>query len=375
MNIHVMPDDTFVDEFIGFSSMIEGVPNEYWVDTKQSAPKIVKKHSKVADLSDASPALLEELGKADKIFIHFLTPNTIRIFSKPEFKQKKIYWVIWGSDLYQWLNVDLLTPFDFLKGSRFGFPLDTAHLVYNRFRLRYDIFISSRKEFVHLLDNLSGVMHYNKYDVELLNRQYGKSIPHIQFFYKNLIDWKELDHALEHQPAREENRIKVLLGNSATNTNNHFSILKKFSSTRFSSFHVYAILSYGDKSYAARVEEFGKEKLGERFHPVKDYMSAAQYTDLLLSMDMGIMNHSRSQGMGNIIVLLYLGKAVYLNPVSTTYRFLKDLGFTVFSTGELDTASRDIHLKKEALDFNKSEIRNYFSDANFLENLRRVYLQ
>ena len=63
----------------------------------------------------------------------------------------------------------------------------------------------------------------------------------------------------------------ILLGNSATHTNNHleaFEILEKFD---LKNFKIITPLSYGSKAYADKIVELGKDKFGNIFYPLMEY--------------------------------------------------------------------------------------------------------
>lgn len=105
--------------------------------------------------------------------------------------------------------------------------------------------------------------------------------------------------------------INVLVGNSATETNHHlevFEMLKKFLPNKI---EVYVPLSYGDEPYREMILHEGRQLLGEAFHPIVTYMKYEDYVAFLAKMDIGIFNNDRQQGMGNITIMLALGKKVY----------------------------------------------------------------
>jgi len=132
----------------------------------------------------------------------------------------------------------------------------------------------------------------------------------------------------EHQP-------RVLVGNSATRTNRHaeaFSLL-----TQFKNIDIYSILSYGDMAYASQVIEMGNKLFKKRFHPVTEIMPPRRYRDFLNTVDIGIFNNDRQQGMGNIRTLLALGKKVYLSKDNPAFIDLIDEGFSIFDVQEIQS--------------------------------------
>ena len=79
-------------------------------------------------------------------------------------------------------------------------------------------------------------------------------------------------------------------------------------------------LSYGDMNYAHKVEDRGKGYFGVKFKPIYDYMSIDDYSRLLSSIDIAIYNNNRQQATGNIEILGYLGKKIFVRSDTTTWQ-------------------------------------------------------
>ncbi|MCY1302501.1 hypothetical protein D9M70_521600 [compost metagenome] len=111
-------------------------------------------------------------------------------------------------------------------------------------------------------------------------------------------------------------------------------------------------------------------KFGENFIPLTSFMSAAEYNEYMGGIDIAIFNHRRQQAMGNIIGLISLGKKVYLRSEVTSFDFLRDKGFFIYSY--------DSGIDLERISVNKSErnvelSRVVFSEEKLLESWRRVF--
>ena len=139
--------------------------------------------------------------------------------------------------------------------------------------------------------------------------------------------------------------IRILLGNSATDTNCHKEIIDIFSS-RFDlqEYELICPLSYGDDSYREYILKYGEEKIGRRFVPILEYMNKDQYMHFISHCDIGIFNNNRQQAMGNITSLLSLGKKVYLRKDTTMWENYFGKGYRIFDTDSLKTESFDMVL-------------------------------
>jgi dTDP-N-acetylfucosamine:lipid II N-acetylfucosaminyltransferase len=123
-----------------------------------------------------------------------------------------------------------------------------------------------------------------------------------------------------------------LVGNSSRYANNHIELFRILRKIRGHQGKVIVPLSYGsDSYYRDDVIRYGQKWFGERFVPLVDFMSFAQYLDLLCTCSCAFMNFRRQHAIGNILMLLYLGVKVYLRQENPVYQFLKRRQAVVFS--------------------------------------------
>jgi hypothetical protein len=135
----------------------------------------------------------------------------------------------------------------------------------------------------------------------------------------------------------------VLLGNSATPTNNHLEALELLRGRVPPGGQVVAPLSYGKApvGYASAVAEAGRALLGERFEPLTDWMPIAAYNARIAGCGFVFMNHRRQQAVGNISAAFYRGASVYMRRENPLFGFFADLGLTLqaIETLEADAAA------------------------------------
>lgn len=151
--------------------------------------------------------------------------------------------------------------------------------------------------------------------------------------------------------------LKILVGNSATRTNNHGNVIDLLYQSREKMFSTICPLSYGDEEYAGQVEQYGKDKLGERFIVLKNFMTLEEYRRLLNSVDIAIFAYDRQQGMGNIINLLGAGKKVYLKKTTSTWQIFRDMGVKVYDINYLEISPIETNIAES----NQELIARHFS--------------
>ena len=127
----------------------------------------------------------------------------------------------------------------------------------------------------------------------------------------------------------------VLVGNSATATNNHLDALALLRD-RPGLGQLVVPLSYGDATYGQRVAAAGREWFGARFEPLLGWMAIDDYNGRIARCGFVVMNHRRQQAVGNIGAALYKGATVYLRRENPLFGFYTDLGVHLRAVDELE---------------------------------------
>ena len=122
----------------------------------------------------------------------------------------------------------------------------------------------------------------------------------------------------------------ILLGNSADPTNNHMEAIDRLSTVDLAERKIITPLSYGNPDYREMINRYGKEKLGDRFEPITEFMPLAEYQKLLSRCGIVIMNHLRQQALGNLIPSIMNGAKIFLND-TPLYKGFKNKGIHVFN--------------------------------------------
>ncbi len=290
--------------------------------------------------------LIQALWIADKVFIHGVKVINIinPILTLIPFFKRRTYWVIWGHDLYfHNLNIKPYVLFNLFKAYR------SLHL--------------------RMMPNIICLV---KDDYELAKKWYRTKATYHYAFYPNVVNTAMLDSLAA---SRGNAPVKtILLGHAASSSNQHHEVLD-WLKTSNNSFKVICPLSYGNQEYAAKVSEYGKMVLGERFIPIFELLKPEAYADLLKTVDVAIMNHPRQEALGNIIALLYLGKKVYVRRSTVSYNLFDKMGVKVFDTVDLlnnnqeDLFAFDPLVSKR----NREIIKREFSEEKSIELWKKIF--
>lgn len=133
--------------------------------------------------------------------------------------------------------------------------------------------------------------------------------------------------------------VRVLVGNSATASNNHREVFQMLSAYRNEDLEVLVPLSYGDDNYREEVLALGNELLGRAFHPILGYMDKGAYKELLSSVSVGVFNFRRQQGLGNIRILMRSGAKIYVPKAGSLWSYYSNNGEAVFATEDIASLS------------------------------------
>lgn len=130
-------------------------------------------------------------------------------------------------------------------------------------------------------------------------------------------------------------KTRILVGNSATPSNRHEAVFEMLEPFKNKGIEVLVPLSYGEDEYRGEVMRAGKQLLGDSFVPLLDFMDVDEYEALLSTVTVGVFNHDRQQGMGNIGILMRSGGKIFISQQSPMWHDFAHEGRVVFPTEEI----------------------------------------
>jgi hypothetical protein len=161
----------------------------------------------------------------------------------------------------------------------------------------------------------------------------------------------------------------IQIGNSADPSNNHKDILNTIFKFKNDNIKVFCILSYGNKKYAREVIEYGKFLLGKKFIPITTFMSYDEYWKYLKNIDILIFNHKRQQGLGNLYMLTYLEKKIYLRDDISSWEYLvNDLKLKLFPYGDIKEQQFSEFIRNNSAG-NKAKLMKTIFSNDYVVNL------
>ena len=164
----------------------------------------------------------------------------------------------------------------------------------------------------------------------------------------------------------------VLLGNSATASNNHVDAMALLEG-RLGDGRIVVPLSYGNAGYGAKVAARGRELFADRLDALRDWMSLADYNARIQRCGFVFMNHRRQQAVGNIGAALYKGATVYLRTENPLYGFYAGLGIHLRSVDELASGGGPlVPLSEGQRHENRTRIGAHYARARVVQAMREL---
>lgn len=348
MITHLFGDDKFVDITIeNFESVSNGV-NKYIVFSNNNDLNYVSNNKAVVVPNSAYKLDLDFIyDDCQLLVIHFLNPLKLFIIkNKPS--HVEVLWSVWGGDAYDhFQDLKIFEPItdkfrrkSFYQWFRSSFLYSLYHIL--RYRVRP---ISSELELLKEINFISTVLPN---EFEIIQARFDLDATYIDYSYGinnfSTLELQELGNS-------------VLIGNSATPSNNHLDI---FEIIKESKRNLIVPLSYGAydyKNYKELVISEGMRVFKSSFTPIEEFMPSKDYIDLMLSCNSVIMYHIRQQALGNIFMALFQGMRVFLNSRSLTYSYLETEGMIIFDLKQ-DYKLIGVELEEEQKRINKEIVLN-----------------
>lgn len=349
--LHIMHESKFVSDYINliFEKFI--FEEHYFIilsrNKNKKIPFIEKDNVQIIENSflDLLKILSIKSNIAKKIIIHGLFEYKIIVFLLLQFwLLKKSYWVLWGGDLYFYEN--------------------------RKKTIKHNIYEFFRKK---VIKNIHGIITYIEGDFNLAKEWYDtKAELYKCLYYPSVIPNYSINNN-KNNNKNNQNKF-ILIGNSASPTNNHKSILNKIRKTNLDNTKLICPLSYGDMSYAKSIKKYGKELFGDKFISLDSFLTINAYNKLLKNIDIAIFNHKRQQAMGNILTLLYLGKKVYIRDDIVTWEFFRQNNIKVYSINNSSPKEllKDIDVKHSKS--NSKVIKNKFTEERFVNDWNKIFM-
>ncbi|MBN1879735.1 TDP-N-acetylfucosamine:lipid II N-acetylfucosaminyltransferase [bacterium] len=322
-----MNDSIFGDFVIDeFERLIPG-QNLYWVvlPSTDASIQYIRQREKVTPFVPGCYPDPAACRAAKAVFFHSLNGGYADVMNFLE-PSAKVFWFPWGYDIYPycWEKTKIYQPLTFGFYSEWMNRRTTLFKKIMRLISRSLTAKRTRKDWrtsaIARVDYCSPIVPTEYPIVQTLP---GFRAKPVRFHYGTI------ESVVRDIPELTESPEDIFIGNSNTMASNHADAFRRVAETGFPKGKIIVPLSYGDgDDYHRFVVDRGKYYFGPRFFPISEFMNLKEYCRILSSCRIAVFNHMRQQGLGTVMMMLWLGAAVYLNSTNPIYGHLIEIGIS-----------------------------------------------
>lgn len=362
--LHLAPDSIFIN--FALESFESEYPNQNTVWIFDSNHKVKTfdyvGYELISSLDRFNPIIINRLSDFDLVIVHAFQPAWYPILALSPSKVK-FAWLGWGFDYYDYIYEDKKRMY--LDKTR---ELYSKCCISNDFKLK-ELWKVPVRWFINTklkqlaFKKISSISPVIPDEYELIRG--AGLIPRLP----HLIPWNYANlefNLLKGYGNAHVSGHNILLGNSATYTNNHIEAIDLIKECLIDMDNTLVVtpLSYGDDECCKKnVVDYGTKSLNSSFTPLLEFMSMEEYVAIIKKCGFVIMNHVRQQAVGNIVIMLYLGARVFLREENPVYKMLKNEGAVINSVQELQANPYLLKtpLMDEEILFNKNILYKHWS--------------
>lgn len=339
-NLHIAFDDKFIDYIIQIATDLQVSEDRFvifgWSDTLKHV-----KSKNIEFYKHGQQDFWDNVGLEDEystVFVHYITGDSAKFVNLLP-STVRVVWCFWGGEFFnlEEYKYDFFEPLTLQYVSKNGNnPIVKKSFFYylkHPYRSiveKYQQLRTSKKRFndeeIRAMKRVDYFAHFIEDDYKLIKKKLGLKAKFLPFHYASM---EEMLKGSETN--LDSTKTDILIGNSDTEANNHLDVLDVLSRSKIGNRKIICPLSYTKGAYAHDIAAHGTQLLPQNFVPILDFMPKDKYNELIGSVAIAVMYHKRSQAAGNVVVCMWYGVKVYMNPASTLYKFLKRNGLPVYS--------------------------------------------
>lgn len=389
--LHLILDEKFSDLiYRDFERIVPG-GSEYVILGQKRRLKYIKSFEPMF-LSHKQLLLLLLSGEIKCTVFHSINNNALKVLSDIP-SEVKVVWLGWGYDYYNKLLSDYYpnglyldatrNALSELRKGRRKFSLTNIKKNYDLIldlgflgSIKKLLFLISYKDysdrFIELVEKVDFFCPVLPNEFDLIKRKgFLKKAKYIGWNYGNYED----DYSCSYTSS-DSHKKNILLGNSAVPENNHVEAIDLLApllqKINFDG-KIVCPLSYGNLDYAKFISSYGKDKLGDKFLPLHDFIEKTKYEKIISTCGIAMMNQVRQQGVGNICSLLMNGSKVFMRKDNPLYSYIMENNGVVFEIEDISESAFFTKLSEDEVKKNKMVVMNNWSRSIQAERIKFIF--
>lgn len=311
---------------------------------------------------------------------------------------KKAVWVEWGADLYSWKFPETSlknrlknkighTLRNNMGSVAFTFPINEK-IYYEQFSNRPKTFYTPMPnpmpEPTGLMDKIDSLNpEFLKLKKEKLKRKLKRKYPKrriLQSVADKEVSVNETNTVSDTQePAARKVRIQI--AHNSFSFNHHVKLLNFLSRFKEENIDIKMPMSYGvfgingafgGKDYIDCVGNYGKEVFGDKLDVMTVNIPFEEYVQYLWTVDIAVFDFNRPCGLGNIRILLYMGKKIFLPAENEFYKFLTSKGVKIYDTNQIPNMTYEEFIAPPENN-DLTWIKDYLNNASAIQHWQTMF--
>lgn len=377
--LHLINDHQVIERTLGVYEELFPHQNDILIFNRTNKYKHLDKY---ASCTLVTPNNLNQIAKKydfsniTHVIAHYMTMDKID-FIKFIPHNVHVCWEVYGYDLYN----QFLEP----NGYKIMYTDSTLYLrksvalLFKHFRLLFNLGLiikgykypfkwQNKKQFDYIANRIDSIQYCCKYDAKYVEDYAHRQIPSYEVFNYSL---SEVLGDLKDSPFTKGKHI--LVGNSASFSNNHLYVLEILKKMELSSEAMLIMpLSYGGTpKYVNDVEKQYKDVFPGHVRTLREYMPLHEYNKIFLDVNACIMSAWRQESIGTIVMCLYLGIKVFMSNRSPLFKWLMECGFKLFELESATHESLESPLDDDIRQYNRCHVLDRYSEEIVADNFRK----
>lgn len=365
---HFIHDEKFPDSAYELFETVAPNCNTFYIASKPSDLKYIKKTpvNFINKFSYKNPFFMRELEKYNIVVLHSLSKFNQQLVLHSDTSKVTFVWIGMGYDYYDLIydskNSFLLPETEAIAVKYWNKSIKNLLKVRKiaSFLLRKIIEKSSSKpEILKKIHHFAPVLEVEYYLIKnKFNNRLSSGLPRYARWNYG-VNRELIDRESENNQVLLGNDI--LLGNSASFTNNHIEMIDFLSRIDLQDKKVICPLSYGNPEYADFVINYAEKRIKDNFVPVTSFLPYNDYIKMISNCTNVVMNHKRQQAVGNISAMLAKGAKVFLREENPLYQHYKSMGIKLFTIQSLLETPELLEkpLPRDDIQKNKKKIKDF----------------
>ena len=156
--------------------------------------------------------------------------------------------------------------------------------------------------------------------------------------------------------------LYIQIGHNAMPTLNHIEVLNALKHFSNENIKIILPLSYGNKEYADKVENYAKQLFSDKVICLRNFLSPDKYFDIIDKVSICIFNTQRQCALGNIHHMIFRNTKLFMPQDSVMFRYFNGRGVPIYSFDGIE--------KMDFKEFTSDVvIRNINNFNNYIEEL------